>query len=244
MRGIVLLSSIAILAACNDSPTQEEYDEVAAGLGSLVSSGDGGGDVGSMGDSVALLTGDVPFGLSVTGSGSFAGLRGGLMYEYGVTCLDASGATMALCDSTTDAGRLTIAWSGELDTPTFSGSIARTGDWSVSGLQSDVAVFEGEGTFDVDAEWLTLFGTRKTYQLDYDAEYSAIGIRTSDHVAVSGEARWDVHAMRTRERGSNSAEAEFQIEAVLTFEEGSATLTLDGAHRYRVDIDSGSVSRL
>jgi hypothetical protein len=151
---------------------------------------------------------------------------------------------MAVCDSTTDAGRLTISWSGELVTPTFSGSISRTGDWEVSGLQSDVAVFDGEGTFDVDAEWVTLFGARKSYMLDYDAQYSSIAVRTSDRVVMSGEARWDVHAMRTRERGLRSAEAEYQIEAILTFDNGTAVLTLDGSRRYQVNVQTGSVTRM
>jgi hypothetical protein len=242
MKATLLFS--ALLLACNNSPTNEEYDEVAAGLGALVSSSDGGGDVGSMSDSVALLTGDVPIGLSAMGSGSFQGLRGGLMYEYSVTCLDASGGTMAVCDATTDSGRLTIAWSGELTTVNFAGSISRTGAFEVTGLQSDVAVFDGEGTFDVDAEWLTLFGTRKSYMLDYDAQYSSIAVRTSDRVVVSGEARWDVHAARTRERGIRSAEAEYDIEAVLTFDNGTAILTLDGSHRYNVNVQTGSVTRM
>lgn len=239
-----LLLSCAALAGCSagTEPTEADYDDVAAGLGSLTA--DDAGDAHAMGDAVVMLRGDLPFGLTTTARGSIEGLHGGLMFEYALTCRDADGAAMAVCTSETDSGSLSASFSGELTTATFSGAISRSGEWNVSGLTTDVATFDGSGSFDVDAEWVTLFGATRSYRLAYDASYAGIGVRTEDGVVVRGEARMNVVAERMASRGSNEAEAELHIEAVIDYHgDGTATLTLDGLHRYAVTLASGHVER-
>lgn len=242
----VVVSFLALgLVACGSAATDEDYDEVAAGLGALTASENGGGDVRSMRDSVVLLRGEVPFGLTADARGSFEGLHGGLRYSYTLTCRDEA-AVLSACDASTSSGRLQVSWSGDLVTPFFSGSLARSGDWRVSGLQTNVATFDGAGAFEVRAAWTTLRGSRRSYELSYEAQYFAIGFETAaEGRVVRGSARFDVHAHRMLDLGGDHTEAEFDMEAMVTFEaDGRATLILDGAHRYSLDVSTGAVARL
>ena len=228
--GAVLLA--AGLCSCQNGPTNQEYDEVAAGLGTLIADGDDGGDVGAMAEAVLLARGEVPAGLSRTATGSYEGEHGGLRYEYMLTCVDASGVELTACGPQTDGGRLVLAWDGNLDTPRFTGVVQRTGDWTLTGLSGETAEFNGQGTFDVDAEWLFL-GAMHSYRFQYDAQYTGVTWRMADGVPVAGTARWDVQAEKTRTRGARTAERSWQIEAIVTFDNGTATLMLDGSREYR-----------
>lgn len=230
-------------AGCQSGPTDEDYDDVAASVSALTVGDGSGGDVGAMDDSVAASQGETPEGMTASGSGSFEGERLGLEYEYAITCLDSDGDTMSICDATTDSARLTVAWSGELTLPRYSASVSRTGDWTVIGLQEEVAQFDGEGTFDLESEFDALFtNEHRTANFSWDAEYEAIRFRVADGIPIDGEARFAVHLERTRERGARSVEAEFDIDGVLTFDgSGGATLVLDGSRTYEVDVATGTV---
>ncbi|MBI2892334.1 MAG: hypothetical protein HYY06_02200 [Deltaproteobacteria bacterium] len=243
--GIAVTSALFPLAVgCQSGPTDADYDDVAASVAALTAN-ESGGDVGSMDDSIAAAQGETPEGLTASGSGSFQGDRLGLEYEYAVTCLDEAGQTMAICDSTTDSARLTVAWSGELTLPRYSASVSRTGDWTVTGLEDETAQFDGEGTFDLQSEFQALFTDEtRTANFSWDAEYEAIRFRVADGMPISGEARFAVHLERTRERGGRSVDAEFDIDGVLTIDgNGGATLVLDGSRSYHVDLATGAVEQ-
>jgi hypothetical protein len=239
-------SGLIVLLAmgCQSGPTDEDYDDVAAGLGALVSDGSGGGELGSMDDALSASSGEVPTGLTATGEGTFEGPRAGLDYAYSVSCLDAAGAALSVCErDVTDTARVTVDWSGSLTLPRYSATIARTGDWTISGLKGETAEFNGHGTFDVDAEFMALYRpVTRTFSLSYDAVYDGILIRTSDRMPMAGEIHYDVDARRTRERGSRTADAEFHIEAVVVFGNGTATITLDGTRTYHVSLETGEVT--
>ncbi|MEM9193726.1 MAG: hypothetical protein AAGF12_31415 [Myxococcota bacterium] len=229
------------LVACQ-GPTEAEYDEVASGLGSLVANSSGGGDVGSMSDAVLVVRGEVPADLSAMGEGSYRGARAGLEYRYAVSCLDASGATSA-CGTQTDGGSLAVAWSGNLTLPNFRGEVDRAGQWTLTGVPSGTAEFNGHGTFDVAAEWRGFFGRMNSYELHYEANYDAIQIDTQTLEVLSGTARFDIDATRLREGTRRSVEREFAIEAILEFSPENAVLTLDGTRNYTVALSDGAVER-
>jgi len=233
-----------VALGCNSGPTDEDYDDVAASVGALTAS-DSGGDVGAMDDAVAASQGTEPEGVTTSGSGSFSGARGGLEYEYALTCSDSGGALLEICDDTTDTAHLTVAWSGELHLARYDATLSRTGDWTLSGLQGDVVTLNGVGSFDADSEFQALFRDEtRTLHLEYDANYDGVQLSKSIRRPVGGTATFAVHMERTRSRGARDVDAEFDIDAVVTFQnDGTANLVLDGSRSYVVNLDDGSVTQ-
>jgi hypothetical protein len=242
IRPVVATSVLALAATgCQqaDQPTEQDYNDVATSVGSLVASG----EVTSVQDSVATAHGEIPFGFTSTGSGQIEGERGGLRYSYEVACTDADGVTMAACDATTDSASLIVDWSGNFAGDYWQFEIARAGEWRVTGLQSDVAVFTGEGTFDVSSTSQSLDGRRdRSFALSYAASYDIQWDMVVERV-VEGTITYDVHAERHVDGQAVDRDAVFDIAAEVIFD-GSATarLVLDGSHSYNIDIATGVVS--
>jgi hypothetical protein len=239
-------SALVTTVGCkkSDEPTDEDYDDVASAVGALVSN-DSGGETGSMEDSIDIASGELPDGVSQMGSGSFQGLRAGLTYEYSVTCKDAGGAVQEACDAQTDSANLVVDWSGELNLPRYQASVARSGDWTLSGLQTDTAHFSGHGSFDIDTEFTSFFGNRtRTFNLDYDADYQDVTFDRIGREFIGGEIHYDVIAQRTRTRGDTDVEVELVISVDVAFhDDGHATITLDGSRKYDLDVGSGQLAK-
>lgn len=237
----VLALAVTGCAQKSDQPTQQDYNDVASSVGALV--GGGGGELTSIEDSVATATGEIPFGFSSNGSGQLEGTRGGLSFLYEVACTDADGVTMAACDATTDTASLVVEWSGNYDGDFWQFDISRTGEWSVSGLQSDVAVFSGEGTFDVSSASQSLDGQRtRSFELSYAGSYD-IRWDIAEQRVIEGSIAYDVHAERHAEGPNAEADAVFDIDAEITFDgTGTARLVLDGSHSYDLDLATGTVA--
>jgi hypothetical protein len=225
----------------SDQPTQQDYNDVASSVGALVAGG--GGELASIEDSVGTATGEIPFGFTSNGSGQIEGERGGLRFLYEVSCTDADGVTMAACDSTTDSASLLVEWSGNYEGDFWQFEISRTGEWSVTGLQSDVAVFSGEGTFDVSSASQSLDGQRsRSFELSYAGSYDIHWDIAAQRV-IEGSIAYDVHAERHADGPAAEADAVFDIDAEITFDgTGAARLVLDGSHSYDLDLTTGVVS--
>ena len=241
-----LVCTLAMAAGCKSSgPTDADYDDVAVAVGALVAN-DSGGEVGSMEDSVSLAQGVVPSGLSSqTGDGNYEGTFLGLHYAYTLTCKDVNGTTLGACDATTDSANLVVDWGGELHLSFYDGSVTRTGDWTLSGLSTSMAHFDGHGTFDVSSEFRNPFnGAIRTFLLDYDGQYSDVTYDLVDSRFAGGSIVYTVHAHRTRTGPGRDVDAEFDMLVTIQFDgSGSATMTLDGERIYLVNLASGDVTK-
>lgn len=225
----------------SDEPTQQDYNDVASSVGAMVAGG--GGELTSIKDSVATATGEIPFGFTSNGSGQIEGERGGLRFLYEVECTDADGVTMAACDTTTDSASLLVEWSGNYDGDFWQFEIARTGEWSVTGLQGDVAVFSGDGTFDVSSAAQSLDGQRsRSFALSFAGSYDISWDMVEQRV-IEGSIAYDVHAERHADGPNAEADAVFDIEAEITFDgTGTARLVLDGSKTYDLNLTTGTVA--
>lgn len=244
VRPFVATSVLALAATgCqpSDEPTQQDYNDVATSVGSLVAGG--GGELTSIQDSVGTAQGEIPVGFSSSGSGQFEGTRGGLSYSYEVTCTGADGVTMAACDATTDSASLVVAWSGSYDGDYWQFDISRTGEWNVTGLQSDVAVFTGGGTFDVSSTSQSLDGQReRSFELSYAGSYDIQWDMVAEKV-IEGTISYAVHAERHVDGQAADRDGVFDITADVTFDGSSnARLVLDGSHSYNIDVNTGLVA--
>src|SRR5262249_41856666 len=197
-----------VAGACSKSSTDEatsdELDDVAQAFGGTTATGSGGGEVGSMSDSIMLATGTTPSGLSVGGSGQITGTHGGLTYSYSLTCANAAGQALNPCDSTTDRAEVMVSWSGTLSLPNLNASVDRTGDWTFTGLQSTAPVLNGQGTFTFDIMVSSVFrqNVSASYHLDYAANYNAVTFNAAHH-AVGGSVHYHISAEHMVTNGSS-----------------------------------------
>lgn len=243
--GSLIVAAATSISCVEDKPTEEEYDDVAQAIGSTTATSNGGGETGSFADSAKLAVGQMPAGLSLAGNGHVLGQHLGLDYDYQITCKDAGGALLALCGPTTDSASLKLSWSGDLDTPNLSASVDRTGDWTLSGLQSGGATFNGEGTLTFDVSVTSIFRpVTRTYHLDYAASYDAVKIDASRH-AVGGSIHYEISAEHTVMGRAANSDRKLDLSADVVFNaDGSASVTLDGTHSYKLDLETGAVARM
>lgn len=243
------LGALGTLGACTSTrePTPEEYDDTAQAIGSTVATGGGGGDVASMADSVRIALGAMPGGFSLEADGDIHGSRLGLDYRYAIACENLAGAALARCDATTNDATVEVEWSGNLDTPNLDAAVARSGTWSVTGLQTETATFSGDSAFSFDLTLTSLFrpGVTATYEFEASASYDAIKVDTADRKVIEGSATFDVTATHMVTGTRKDVDGRFEIHAELTFDAGGeATLVLDGERSYSINAETGAVARV
>jgi len=237
------LSLALTLGACSQESqlTQEDYDDVATGVGALVATPGGGGEAGTFDDALTIsTTGSLEAG---TGSGGIeVVIRAGLSYEYSADCFSADGVALEACDETADSATVSVNWSGELDTLSYDASIARASEWTITGLQGDTVELTGNGSFEVDSEFQSLYRDEvRSMHFSYEGSY-AVQLDTATHQAVGGSIRYSIEGERFVRRGSNEKDIEFSVDAEVSFAaDGTATLTLDGSHSYTIDVETGLV---
>jgi hypothetical protein len=250
-KAALLLPFALAAAACSSSSsssdplTVEDYDDTAQAVASVTVAGSGGGDIASMSDSATIALGVLPIGFSLDGSGEIAGNRFGVEYRYSITCEDAAGNDLAVCTSLTDRAAVDVAWSGNLDLPNFTSSVSRDGSWSITGLQSDTAVFEGDSAFSYDATIRSIFRpSTASFAFDAQAEYDGVAIDMASHDAIAGSASFDLSARKVVTGTQHDVDKSFEVHADVEFHaDRTATLVLDGEHRYTLDVATGAVVR-
>jgi hypothetical protein len=128
-------------------------------------------------------------------------------------------------------------------------SIDRQGTWTITGLQSATATFNGDSSFSLDTTLTSIFhqGVTSSFMLDATASYDAIQIATADRQVTGGTASFELKAHRTvtgTAMGSHDVDKSFDIHAELTFNgDHTATLVLDGAQTFTIDLKTGRVSK-
>jgi hypothetical protein len=247
-----LLAGFALAACSTTSSTQtdvtrDQYDDTAQAIATATVTGSGGGDIGSMSDSITIALGTPPLGFVLQGDGHFHGNRLGIDYSYAITCKDAAGTTLALCDATTDAADVSVAWSGNLRSPNLDADVSRTGDWTLTGLQGATATFDGDSSFSLDTTLRSVFrpGVTETYMFDLDASYDAVKVATANRLAIGGTATLDVTGHHKVTGSNQDVDASFSVHATVSFTTiHTALIVIDGTQRYSVDLATGVVVRI
>ncbi len=247
--GLACISGLLCLGACSNdngsstAPTITDYDDVAQAVGASTAPGNGGGDVGSMQDAADISLGVVPLGFALSGSGSIQGAKFGLTYDYSATCTDALGNSLSVCGPTTNDATVSVDWSGNLTLPNLTAMVTRDGDWTLTGLQSNTATLNGDGTFTFQAD-LGTGAQARSWDLSFSSNYDAVMVQRSPRMVVGGSIHDTIDAQRKGPAADGgTSDASFHVDGVLTFHaDGSATLVLDGTNTYSITA-SGAVSR-
>jgi hypothetical protein len=169
----------------------------------------------------------------------------GLDYKYTASCSNAEGTKLDKCDKTTDSAKVAVKWSGDLALPNLTAAVKREGAWTLEGLQSDEVTFDGDGSFELDAELASLFrNITRSYQLNYEAEYADVVLDRTAHKIKSGRVTYSIDAERTAKGPRRESEAQFTMDGVLEFTgDGSATLTLDRNYKYQIDLTTAALTK-
>jgi hypothetical protein len=224
----------------NKQPTSQQYDDVAQSTAAIVASpaggASGGGEIGSMANVATLSAGGSTAGVSVTASGSFSGVVGGITYDFTLTCTDSSGAALPHCGSTTNTATASVSWTGDVSVAGYSASVNRSGNWTVTGIQSGTATFNGSGSLTYQAQFTSAFNnTQASTDLSYSGSYDAVTYNETSHVVTGGTIHYTVSGSGQASSNSGQASGSFTVDAVVTFNgSGGATITLDGTHTYNV----------
>lgn len=259
MNRITLFTLGLSIAACSSSSTTTspattaDYEDTAQTIASSTvtggSGGIGGGDVIVLADALSLAQGRLPFGFLRDGDGHFHSDLLGVTHSFTITCKDAAGTVLAVCDATTDSATVTLMSSGNLMTPNLTASVDRQGTWTITGLKSATATFDGSSSFSLDTTLSSVFhpGVTATFMFDATAMYDAITISTADRQITGGSASFEVKAHRTvtgTAMGSGDVDKSFDVHADLTFNaDHTATLVLDGTHTFTIDLTTGKITR-
>ncbi len=250
MKSVSFVASVSLAAAtalgslgCSGSgsgtgtATRNDYDNVAQTTAALLIQASGGGEVDSMYDSASLAVGITPAGVTADGSASFGDAHAGVDYSLTVSCTDASGAPLPACGPKTSTAQASVSWSGNLTLPPdFTGTVTRQGTWTLSGVKTTTATFDGSSSFDLSAQFTSVFyGAHASVDLMYTASYNAVTYSTVAHHATGGSIDYSIAtsggASTPRAQGAGT----FAMDAHVVFNpDGSATLTLDGSYQYKV----------
>ena len=235
------------------APSSADYEDTAQAISSSIVTGQGGvagaGDVLAMSDALSIARGRLPIGFALGSDGWIHGDHLGIDNSFKVTCKDAAGTVQAHCDQTTDSATVDVKWTGSIDVPNFSLSIDRQATWTITGLTSATATFDGGSSFSLDTMMTSIFhqGVTSTDTFDATASYKAITIATADHTITGGSASFEIKGHRTvtgTPMGQNDVDKSFDAIAVITFNaDHTATLVLDGTQTFTIDLTTGKITK-
>ena len=228
--------------ASSSDLTAAEYDDVAQNVSTSAAS-PSGGDVTAMGDVALVASGTLPLGFTLNADGAVHGSFLGITYDFSLTCSDGHGMNLPTCGSATQLADVKVDWSGHLQLPNFTTTMARHGDWSLMNLEDPSVKLAGNGTFSYDSS-ISNPNTTVTaaYHFDYDAAYMAVFIDKNTRLATAGEIQYDISASKIV---AGQAERTFSLSADITFNgDGTATIGLDGMHHYKLDLTTHAVIKI
>ena len=262
MNRITLITLGFSIAACTSSSTQSsqattaDYEDAAQTIASSTvmngSGGIGGGDVIVFADALSLARGRLPLGFLRIDDHHFHGNLMGVDHAVTITCKDAMGNALTACNSTTDSATITLKQTGSVTTQSFMASVDREGSFTITGLQSDTATFNGDSSFSLDTTLHSAFhpGVTSTFMFEATASYKAITIATADHQITGGAASFEVKAHRTvtgtgSGTDNHDIDKSFDVHADITFNaDHTATLVLDGTHTFTIDLTTGKIVKV
>lgn len=240
-RLLAAAALLGALAACEDATSPELDDALLADLASVTAD--------AVVEDVGLMTQPFAFGPGGAGApaampgqpGGHHGLGGSLSGTRSVTFFDAGGTQQEAYDPLTTASlRAVVEVAGEVERPTWSASVERVRDLTVSGLEGEEAtrVFNGTGSEAVSRVRTADNGVARTFDL--------VGSFTKTDVVVpvpGSESRWPLSGTMRRTLDvtvTGGAQGDFTrtVDVTITFDgDETAQAVIDG-ESFEIDLSA------
>lgn len=215
----------------------DDADAVARVLGRSASSVEAGDGTAMLG-AVRIASGQMPAAMTRTPSGAYQEIGPQAQYVYRVACTDQAGAELPECASGAAHAEVDLEVRADEAWPAMGARVERNLQWSVADLAAGRATVGGAGTTHVvydDADG-------HHYELDIELDYAEVSVAHAPVPQVlRGSVHYDVWALVEPSDGDTRA---VELPARLGLRaDGSASLTLEGWREYRVDLQTGDVTR-
>ena len=259
--GLVALATV--VAGCgDDSPTapgvtQTAADDIAVQVAQTMAAGNGGTvtELFAMAAAVPAATAGGSLLRGAFGTAAAAAettfTAGNVTYSFAWAFYDAEGAELPEYGPAAVRMRVTSRAAGGIVTPRFEATLGHAGLTDVTGVApaADTLEFDGAADDTVQTRFTSLDGLRDRYcfwlaHLAH-ADVRLLKDREVNPWPLSGTATWAVHAERLRSNDRADVEAAYDALVVVTFNGTQyPEVTVDGAFRYRMNLNSGEIVRL
>jgi hypothetical protein len=217
MRLTVLPIAIATFVFACGGPSDEEYATAAQGLAPMVEE-ESCGETTAASDAILAVRGDVPLGFMLSVMGKFTGTRGEINSD-----LEVSGE-----------GDVKLTSKGKSEGEKWKIEVERKTNWKVTGASGDTATINGSGEFFTKVE-LKSAEAKSKLELDYDAQYHDVRVRTSDRAVIGGRIEYDVRVKEMEKTDATKVKADYDLSAEVEFAENAEPIiTLDATVKYKV----------
>ncbi len=227
---------VALCACASKGTTVAEYDEIAQIVGASIATPEQGGLVGAFADTAMLARGGMPAGLT-DASGIITGDRYGVTYRYMIWCRDAAGAMLDACGDTAATANVVADGAGTLHMAGFDATVDRRGTWNLMDVASASSALAGGDSLTLDAAF-----PGSTYHVTTNEDLQLVLAMGSGAVA-SGTVAATLAVSHTSQDMHGSASWTFTVRSRVVFDAKGATLVLDDARGYLIDLATGAVSR-
>jgi hypothetical protein len=208
-------------------------------VGAGLATPDGGGEMGALTDATTIVRGGMPVGFTRDDI-VIRGDHFGVTYRYIATCMEASGAVLDRCGSSTDHAVVLASWDGMLQMSGLGGEIHRDGMWNLTGVRSPMAIATGtswllrnDGHFAADP-WVTYRVT--------DSQDLMMFVDMASGGMMGGGMKIALDVDRTADADHGPQHWSHEVAVDATFADHTLVLTLDGTHGYVVDLATGTVT--
>lgn len=191
-----------------------------------------------------LATGILPQGLSIDGTGRFTGEHNGLVIDGTITCQDLGTSTQTPCGPNTVNATIDGTWTATLDLPRVKAAITRSGQWTLTGLDTPTVTVNGSAHAVLASTFASASDqNHKQLTLITDANYQAVAVDRASATPIGGDIDYAITGQRVHATPGTNTTATFTADATLTFHpDHRATLVVAGGdHRgsFEVDLDTG-----
>ncbi len=230
--------------AMDEGLRDEDFDDLAQGLGESIDNENDTAQLRVAGDVEALATGEIPEGLNASGERSFEGARGSVTYSYTVACFDAAGVALSACGPLTDRAEVESSWTGTVQTARYSGQAEGSASWVITGFSGDTLTINGTGGFEFNGRFQALGRpVTRTRFLKVDAVYIDVLVNRDAKTLVGGSIDYAVETTLERDGGLVDVNRAWQGDATVTFSgEPVVELVIDGTRAYQLNLESHTVA--
>lgn len=227
MRAAAIILVLASCADHDDSLDDAQAKNVALSIASTLRPISGGGELGALLDTAALVRGEMPAGLEDR-DGTVFGQRGGFTYRYEAACRDDHNRA-AICGRGNDGAEVDASWSAVLANNAYVMVSSREGVWMINDIAEDRLRLDGTGHLEYASR---VAETNEGTQLAYDASYQNVVLFRGEQWPRGGLVRYELTVDRTDEPALTTfARAQFHAS-------GRATIVLPD-HAFDLDLSTG-----